>query len=175
MKFNGDIIIIDPFYLSEDIKCGIDSDLSNLQLNKDTVFSNNYIWKNTETVYCRWKVSEILDSTKSIENFIDDIELAYSKFFDSPSKKNQEDLEELISKRNTIGRFLTDNSDTYGVFYLDEVLKYSPNLFKKYGDWCYTIIKDFQGDIEVYIDKNKLFHIIGVGNKTFYSNTVTWL
>lgn len=175
MKFDGDIIIIDPFYLSENIRCGVDSDLSNLQLNDSTIFSNSYIWKNTETIYNRWKVSEILENTTSIVDFIDRIELAYSDFFNSPNKKNQENLEKLISKRNTIGRFLTDNSNTYGIFYLKDVLKYNPKLLEKYGDWCYTVIKDFHGDIDIYIDRNKLFHIIGTGNKNFYSNTVSWM
>lgn len=58
------------------------------------------------------------------------------------------------------------------VFLLDEVLKYNPNFLQWIEEhpWCVTVIPDFDGDIQYYIDKDVEAHIIGRGNINFFTS-----
>lgn len=70
-----------------------------------------------------------------------------------------------------IGGFCAD-AGLVGVFLLDEILTYNPEWKSWIGEhsWCATIIKDFEGEVEYYIDKvNKEAHIVGTGNINFYT------
>lgn len=182
MEFNGTVIITDPYFISgradwgtkfctplKDGKSGIG------HISEDLGFGN-YIFRKATSGDGKWKVSELdtILGTLELEEFIERIEEAYENFFKKSSIENEITLETLIRRRNTIGRFYSD-SGCYGVFLLDDVLRYNSDFLTKYGNWCYTIVPDFIGDIEVYDDSNNNFHIIGVGNKTFYSNTMSWL
>lgn len=52
------------------------------------------------------------------------------------------------------------------VFLLDEVLKYNPDFdYHINREWTTTLIKDFDGEINYYVDA----HIIGVGNVNFFT------
>lgn len=171
MNFNGTIIITDPCYIAENKDWG-----NGFNYNNMIGFSDNYIWEDTGVGDGRWKVSKLKNTLGllELEKFIDDIEEAYYNLYDNPSIENQINLEKLVNQRETIGRYCVD-SGTFGVFYLDEVLKYKPDFLVEHGDWCYTIIKDFIGDVNVYTDSREQKHFLGIGNKTFYSNTVSWL
>lgn len=60
----------------------------------------------------------------------------------------------------------------YGcVFLLDEVLKYNPNFDYHINRlWTTTLIKDFDGEVEYYIDDAEgEAHIIGTGNVNFFT------
>lgn len=151
----GTIILIDPIYLGEDVE--IEGLVSDLGLSG------------------KWKVSETTDilGMMELERFVEDIESAYLEFFKKPGIENQIKLEDLITKRTTIGRISSE--DRLGVFLLEDALKANPSLLSEVGNWVYTIIPDFTGTIELYTDNQGLSHILGVGNKSFYSNTVSWL
>ena len=175
MKIDGTIIITDPYYFAEKKKKK-EFDCNTMSIDPSLGFTD-YIWNNTGVGDGRWKVSEMNDgifSGMELENFIEHIEDAYYNFFKKSSIENQIKLEELINKRTTIGRYCVD-SGTFGVFKLNEVLGYCPDFLVTHGYHCYTIIKDFIGDVDTYTDSRNQKHIIGVGNKSFYSNTVSWL
>lgn len=176
MNFNGTIIITDPCYIAENKDWGNGFNYDNMTISEEVGFSDNYIWEDTGVGDGRWKVSKLKDilGLLELEKFIDNIEEAYYNLYDNPSIENQINLEKLVNQRETIGRYCVD-SGTFGVFYLDEVLKYKPDFLVEYGDWCYTIIEDFIGDLNVYTDSREQKHFLGIGNKTFYSNTVSWL
>lgn len=56
------------------------------------------------------------------------------------------------------------------VFLLDEVLKYNPDFdYHINREWTTTLIKDFDGEINYYVDDEDDAHIIGVGNVNFFT------
>lgn len=184
MNVSGNLIITDPYYFAKEEhwcetygKSGFNwTTPKNMTIDPELGFTD-YLWDSTGVGDGKWKVSQIRNKILSgmeLEKFIEDIEDAYYNFFRESSIENQIKLEDLVGQRETIGRYCVD-SGTYGVFILDEVLKYRPNFLVEYGDFCYTIIQDFQGDVSIYRDSRNQSHIIGVGNKSFYSNTVSWL
>ena len=70
-----------------------------------------------------------------------------------------------------IGEFCAD-AGLVGVFLLDEILAYNPEWksWIEEHSWCATIIKDFKGEVEYYIDKvDGEAHIVGTGNINFYT------
>ena len=70
-----------------------------------------------------------------------------------------------------IGGFCADTG-LVGVFLLDEVLAYNPEWksWIEEHSWCATIIEDFEGEVEYYIDKvDEEAHIVGTGNINFYT------
>ena len=70
-----------------------------------------------------------------------------------------------------IGEFCAD-AGLVGVFLLDEVLAYNPEWksWIEEHSWCATIIEDFEGEVEYYIDKvDEEAHIVGTGNINFYT------
>lgn len=59
---------------------------------------------------------------------------------------------------------------SWSVFGLDEVLEYNPSFLSDIGNWCYTVIPDFKGNVDVLeCNEDRDFVILGVGNKTFYT------
>lgn len=69
-----------------------------------------------------------------------------------------------------IGEFCAD-AGTVAVFLLDEVLKYNPNFDYHINRlWTTTLIKDFDGEVEYYVDESEgEAHIIGTGNVNFFT------
>ena len=54
------------------------------------------------------------------------------------------------------------------VFLLDEVLKYNPDFrYHINKPWTTTLIKDFDGEVKYYLDKDTSAHILGIGNVNF--------
>lgn len=182
MKISGNLIITDPCYFAKNEHWSNGRSGFNWSTPKNMTIDHNlgfteYLWDSTGVGDGRWKVSQIRDKIMSgmeLEKFIEDIEDAYYTFFRNGSLENQIKLEDLVGQRETIGRYCVD-SGTYGVFLLDEVLKYDPSFLVENGSHCYTIVQDFSGDVDIYEDSRNQSHIIGVGNKSFYSNTVSWL
>lgn len=72
---------------------------------------------------------------------------------------------------NTTGRpYFGEGADAgmVAVFLLDEVLKYNPDFdYHINREWTTTLIKDFDGEINYYVDDDA--HIIGVGNVNFFT------
>ena len=83
----------------------------------------------------------------------------------------EDDESSVFCESKDIGGFCAD-AGLVGVFLLDEILAYNPDWkswIEEYS-WCATIIEDFEGEVEYYIDKvNKEAHIVGTGNINFYT------
>lgn len=74
----------------------------------------------------------------------------------------KEFLEELIDsdeEREEIGECGVD-SGTFGVFILEEALKYNPEFLDKLPKTCYCIIKNFTGIVYKEFDSNEYVHFI---------------
>lgn len=67
-----------------------------------------------------------------------------------------------------LGSFCTD-AGKVAVFLLDEVRQYNPKIDDWIAEhpWWVTTIKDFDGDVEYYIDNKGDAHIYGIGNISF--------
>lgn len=152
MKFKGDIIITDPCYIIKD---------------------NSDDWNK-----CGWGENMgILGFT----TYISEYTLCGDWSWSTPRKDVEAQLEEL----NTLGRARWELMEQYGkdsvqakiyndkiaVFLLDEVLKYNPDYHIN-REWTTTLIKDFDGEVNYYVDSGDDARIIGVGNINFFTSQV---
>jgi hypothetical protein len=158
MKFEGTIIITDPCYISNDADWGREFNWEDYKINLPQF--SDYIWDSSGYGDGSCKVYQM----KSITNQMDLEKIAYTLSDNEVS----EELKNGIRMRSTqIGQFCMD-SGSFCVCYLNEALKYNPKILTDYGNWCYTIIEDFIGDIEIFKSDSN-FHVIGTGNKSFYT------
>ena len=128
------------------------------------------------TIYGDWSCTTWDLKNKDPKEFIDNLCKSYQEadrikgLYGKLSKNYKDTLEEMDSKFTTLeslGDFCADSGQV-GVFLLDEVLKYNPDFdYDLNKPWTTTLIKDFDGDIEYYIDKDTEAHIIGIGNINF--------
>lgn len=74
-------------------------------------------------------------------------------------------------KCSKLGEFCAD-SGLVSVFLLDEVRKYNQDIDKWIAshDWCVTVISDFDGEANYYVDKKGSAHIAGIGNINFFTD-----
>ena len=195
MYFKGTIVITDPCYIIRKcpIKCPNEEDYStseelayeaaldkyfeeshkyndwdkcNYGENMEVLGIYNYI--SESTIYGDWSCTtyqtekepkELLESILRILN-------------DNLENEAYGDGELPIPKvGKAIGGFCAD-AGLVGVFLLDEILAYNPEWksWIEEHSWCATIIKDFKGEVEYYIDKvDGEAHIVGTGNINFYT------
>lgn len=161
-----DLIITDPCYIAKKEDWGKLFDYESYTI-KSPEFTD-YIWTYTGQGDGNWMItepSEILNRVEA-EKFINGFSFAI-KYFKNGDINSIIDLEKFMKKQTILGRFSVD-SGSFGVFYLDEVLKYNPNFLRDHGVWLYTIIEDFTGSVQLQF-KDGGFNILGVGNKTFCS------
>ena len=143
-----------------------DWDKCNYGENMGTLGIHNYI--SESTIYGDWscttyqteeKPKELLESILRILN-------------DNLENEAYGDEELPIPKvGKAIGEFCAD-AGLVGVFLLDEILAYNPDWksWIEEHSWCATIIEDFEGEVEYYIDKvDSEAHIVGTGNINFYT------
>lgn len=138
---------------------------------------NNYISKST--IYGDWgcttwstphkNVTAQLEELCTLQKKQYELRKQYGK--DSVQSKIYDDkiFNTTVDLKN-IGEFCAD-SGMVAVFLLDEILKYNPN-FDHYINklWTTTLIKDFDGEVEYYIDEIQgNAHIIGTGNVNFFT------
>lgn len=173
MNFNGTIIITDPCYIATgsdwyDSKKFYYDDWALRKINVPEI--TTYFWNKTEKEDGLWEVVELNKITNRVESekFIADYYNAVNSFIKFQGVQEKRNLEAVFNKQHNLGRFSID-SGSFGVFYLDEVLRYNPEFLKGHGIWLYTIIENFIGDISLYYypSDSKDFHLIGLGNRTF--------
>lgn len=73
-------------------------------------------------------------------------------------------------KVENIGHFCAD-AGLVSVFLLDEILAYNPDFLEwaESHSHCVTFVKDFDGDVEYYVDEAGDAHIIGTGSTNFFT------
>ena len=165
MNFKGDIIITDPCYVIRKRE-----DRDNIKILGFTTFISE------STLYGDWSCKTLNLKNKNPKEFIDDVCNTYQEsekikgLYGKLSSKYKEAKEKVRSKTvnlEILGDFCADSGQV-GVFLLDEVLKYNPE-FINHTDrpWTTTLIKDFDGEVEYYIDSENQAHILGSGNINF--------
>lgn len=163
---NKDIIITDPCYIANRNDWGTIFDYEVYKIS-NPIFTN-YLWSYTGCGDGSWEVlglSEILNRVE-LEKFINGFEESLVNF-SVGDLKSREEFRKFIERSNRLGRFSVD-SGTYGIFDLEEVLKYDPSFLRDHGIWLYTIIPNFTGTVQIQ-SKDNNFNILGLGNKTFCS------
>ena len=71
--------------------------------------------------------------------------------------------------KEAIGQFCAD-AGMFGVFYRDEIKRIYPDFEKEYGDYCYTIIENFEGDVYFEMKDPDTIIVKGTGNINFASS-----
>jgi len=156
MKFIGTLVITDPCYLKN--------------------YYGPCIKRNT--IYGDW--SCMVYSGKLEENLkYKEWDGYYSKFFhdynfttenDEEKKtlaKTFDDFKKSWLETETLGEFCADAGEV-GVFDYN-LLNDENKLWIKTHNWCAAVIEDFNGDIDFFVDDNKNLHVIGTGNKPFFT------
>lgn len=174
MKFKGDIIITDPCYIIKENtgdweKCHYGVDIETLGLT-------TYI--SESTIYGDWGCSTWSTPRKDVTAQLEELndlcrtrhELVKEYGHDSVQEKvyNDKIFDATLDLEN-IGTFCAD-AGMVAVFLLDEVLKYNPEFdYHIERKWTTTLIEDFDGEVDYYVDNDGNAHIIGVGNVNFFT------
>ena len=156
MKIKGNIVITDPCYM---------------------VNSYNECYMKRGTIYGDWscmvypgKFGET-DKPREWDEF-------YFEFFEKyNSGKSKEEKDALgkefeeykrnWKKNETLGEFCADSGNV-GVFDYDNLNEENKEFIRTH-DWCAAVIKDFDGVVEFFVDDNDNLHVIGTGNKDFFT------
>lgn len=166
MRFKGDIIITDPCYI---IKSPED-------YAKELGIPFPAYPKYTEDIKAYDKaMSEYRSFTNKYDDwgkcdYGDNMEvLGFSNYISESTIYDDKMFSATVDLKN-IGGFCAD-AGMVAVFLLDEVLKYNPNFDYHINRlWTTTLIKDFDGEVEYYIDDAEgEAHIIGTGNVNFFT------
>lgn len=175
MKFKGDIIITDPCYVIKE-RTGKPNmnDYPILKGKSSKLFENytdeeNKAYSELEKAREKWEKENPDDWARC--NYGSNMEVLGIKTFLtrdtiygdwSCTTFNTETHEKL-------GNFCAD-AGLVSVFLLDEILKYNPNFdYHIKRDWTTTLIKDFDGDVNIIINKDNEVQVIGKGNINFYT------
>lgn len=165
MRFKGDIIITDPCYIMRAEYHGTkpltkdDWRACDYGNNMEALGIKNYLTSSTE--YGDWSCTTVKDDIKS-QAAISEMNKLYFEFYRkynftglNPEEKEQlyKEYEEARAKIDTkdcvIGNFCAD-AGLVSVFLLEEVLTYNPDFdYHINRPWTTTLIKDFDGDIEI--------------------------
>lgn len=153
MKFKGNIYITDPSYIAliEDWADGEGFDPTD-EVIRCLPFTN-YLFKSTGLGDGSWNVYEL----------------------DPLSKHSFVDIHKIIEqwdyyKYKVIGTYCVDSA-TACVMYQQEADKYNPAFRENFNGkpHCWTLLEDFEGEIETYYDSEGELHFIGIGNRCFFS------
>lgn len=174
MRFKGDIIITDPCYVikkgSKDWrKCNCGDNMEVLGLTK-------YI--SESTLYGDWSCSTWSTPRKDVKVQLEELCALESTRYELMEQYGEDSVQAKIYDSRIadaslnveeIGHFCSD-SGMVAVFLLDEVLKYNPDFdYHINRKWTTTLIKDFDGEIDYYVNDRNNAHIIGVGNVNFFT------
>lgn len=145
--------------------------------NMEVLGFSNYI--SESTIYGDWSCTTWSTPRKDVAAQLEELcelqrkqyELRKQYGEDSVQSKIYDDkmFSATVDLKN-IGGFCAD-AGMVAVFLLDEVLKYNPNFDYHINRlWTTTLIKDFDGEVEYYIDDTEgEAHIIGTGNVNFFT------
>jgi hypothetical protein len=185
MKFKGDIIITDPCYIMRRDTEGNgnrdDWDKSGYGDNMEVLGIKTFLTSGTE--YGDWSCTTVKD-TKESETIIVKLNTNYNKLWNAhnnPEGKDEVLINNLEAERKELedsgkefilGEFCAD-AGLVSVFLLSEVLAYNPKFdYHLNKPWTTTLIKDFDGDIEITHrgeGENREVSVVGKGNINFYT------
>ena len=156
MKFKGTLVITDPCYIAKKGDWGSVIDYSDREMPAGFT---TYLFEDNKVGDGRWLVSQF----KNIK--LNDP----AEFIKALEQEDPDYIGELYAtgELEQLGSYSVD-SGCFGVFYLDEILKYNPNFQKDYSENCYTIIPNFDGDVDV-LETDCEKYVYGTGNKTFFT------
>lgn len=137
----------------------------------------NYI--SESTIYGDWSCTTWSTPRKDVEEQIEELNKLCKEAWEAEEKYGRDSIQSKIygdkwadatMDMKKLGIFCAD-AGMVAVFLLDEVLKYNPdfNKWMEKHDWCVTLIKGFDGEINYHIDNDGDAHIIGKGNINFYT------
>ena len=182
MKFKGTIIITDPCYIIRDNDqiTKDDWEACDYGENMEVLGINTYMTKSTIygdwscTTYATSNTKKAVDDLAEITKYFND---KYSEYKEITSEQYKLLRDECSDKKDAlnleledIGHFCAD-AGLVSVFLLDEVRQYNLDIDTWIAShpWCVTTIKNFDGDVEYYIDENTDAHIYGTGNINFFT------
>lgn len=182
MKFKGTIIITDPCYIIRDNNqiTKDDWEACDYGENMEVLGINTYMTKSTIygdwgcTTYVTSNPKKVVDDLAEITKYFNDKYGGYKGITDEQYKLLRNECNDKQNALNLeledIGKFCAD-AGLVSVFLLDEVRQYNPDIDTWIAShpWCVTTIKDFDGDVEYYIDENTDAHIYGTGNINFFT------
>lgn len=153
MKFKGDIIITDPCYVLRSGESHNDDwNKCDYGENMEALGFSTYFTR--DTLYGDWSCTTFKAASK------EDLDILLK--YNDPSK--------LSTKLENIGSFCAD-AGLVSVFLLSEILKYNPDykdhLSKSHAA---TLIKDFDGDVDIHIVDGEELHVFGKGNICFITS-----
>ena len=134
--------------------------------NMEVLGIHNYI--SESTIYGDWGCT-VYQIDEEPKNFVDNLMRCIQENLED--EEYGEDESYIPYEGEYAGNFCAD-AGLVGVFLLDEILNYNPewDSWVDKHSWCATIIEDFKGEAEYYIDKiDKAAHIVGTGNINFYT------
>ncbi len=192
MKFKGDIIITDPCYIIRAEHHGTkpltkdDWSACDYGQNMGALGIHNFLTANTE--YGDWSCTTIKEAEGS-EELIARLNEMYVKFFSDYNNikvyKTEEHRKEMLEAHTAeydkivedsglvLGHFCAD-AGLVSVFLLEEVLKYNPDFdYHLNKPWTTTLIKDFDGDVEITHrgdGEEPEVSVVGKGNINFYTS-----
>ena len=138
------------------------------------------------TLYGDWSCFTYSGYKDKILRLNDEWWKLYSKYFreyNNPEngKEKKKELRDKFSQikdtwmkdNKVIGRFCADSGEV-GVYYLEDIQKHDPDFFNRMGDWCYTVVHNFSGTVELDITTTpsgyKELHVLGKSDITpFYT------
>lgn len=189
MKFKGTIVITDPCYIMRADHHGTtpltedDWDTCDYGSSMEALGINNYITENTIygdwscTTYATENPQKAVDDLAEIAKYFNDKYEEYGGYKVTTDEQYEEICKECDAKQDAlnlevenIGHFCAD-AGLVSVFLLDEVLAYNPDFLQwaEGHPWCVTMIKDFDGNVEYYVDEAGDAHIIGTGSTNFFT------
>jgi len=150
MTFEGNIYITDPSYIALIEDWADDEGFDPMDETICCPEFTDYLMKSTGNGDGAWKVYECNPhSLPEIKAIIENGD--YSKY-------------------DVIGEFCVDSS-TACVVYQQEADSYNPSFIAdfKTKSHCWTLIENFEGEIEAYYDSDMELHFIGIGNRCFFT------
>ena len=148
MKFKGNIYITDPAYIARSVDWmeGFDPLIESIDCPE---FSDAII-RSTGIGDGNWKVYEA--KQQNLSEIQANIQMSdYSQY-------------------NVIGEFCVDSASAC-IIYQHEADKYNPSFMTEFKEkpHCWALIKNFDGEVEIYYDSEGELHFIGIGNRCFFT------
>ena len=157
MKIKGNIVITDPCYMKNAYE--------ECYMKRGTIYGD---WS------CMVYSGKLGESNKP--NEWDEYYFTFFNEYNFTGKNSDEkkvmydkfkEYKDSWKKNETLGEFCADSGNV-GVFDYDNLSEENKEFIRTH-DWCAAVIEDFDGNVEFFVDDNDNLHVIGTGNKNFFT------